>query len=85
MSTVATKSMTLGEGGSALTFAALAGLSLIVFAKAHTTGIRVPRFACSSPAVSLAIFAIVNRYYDRPAELCRRKPSMAGPTTISVR
>jgi cytochrome c oxidase cbb3-type subunit I len=36
MSTVATKSMTLGEGGTALAFVALAALSLIVLGQAHT-------------------------------------------------
>ena len=35
-STVAPKSMTVGEGGSALAFAALAMLSIIVAAKAYT-------------------------------------------------
>jgi cytochrome c oxidase cbb3-type subunit 1 len=68
MSTAATKSMTLGEGGSALAFAALAGLSLIVLAKAHTPeyGFHALLFLAGSV---LAVFAIVNRYYERPAAL----------------
>jgi cytochrome c oxidase cbb3-type subunit I len=68
MSTAVTKSMTLGEGGSALAFAALAGLSLIVVANAHTPeyGFHALLFLAGSV---LAVFAIVNRYYERPVAL----------------
>ena len=67
-STVAPKSMTFGEGGSALAFAALAMLSIVVAAKAYTPeyAFHAYLFAAASAA---AVFAIFNRYYDRPAEL----------------
>jgi cytochrome c oxidase cbb3-type subunit I len=61
------KSMTLGEGGTALAFVALAMTSIAIAANAHT-----PEYAFHawlSAAASIAtVFAIVNRYYDRPAE-----------------
>src|SRR5262249_33984311 len=62
------KSMTIGEGGSALAFAALALVSIIVAAMAYTpaSSFHAYRFAAGSLA---AVFPIVNRYYERPAEL----------------
>ena len=67
-STVAPKSMTFGEGGSALAFAALAMLSIVVAAKAYTPeyAFHAYLFAAASAA---AVFKIFDRYYDRPAEL----------------
>ena len=66
--TVTRKSMTIGEGGTALAFAALAVSSIFVAAGAHT-----PEYAFHawlSAAASMAtVFAIVNRYYERPAQL----------------
>ena len=66
--TVTRKSMTIGEGGTALAFVALAVSSIFVAAGAHT-----PEYAFHawlSAAASVAtVFAIVNRYYDRPAQL----------------
>ena len=66
--TVTRKSMTIGEGGTALAFAALAVSSIVVAAGAHT-----PEYAFHawlSAAASIAtVFAIVNRYYERPAQL----------------
>jgi len=66
--TVTRKSMTIGEGGTALAFAALALSSIFVAASAHT-----PEYAFHawlSAAASIAtVFAIVNRYYERPAQL----------------
>jgi len=66
--TVTRKSMTIGEGGTALAFAALAVSSIFVAAGAHT-----PEYAFHawlSAAASIAtVFAIVNRYYERPAQL----------------
>jgi len=60
--------MTIGEGGTALAFAALALSSIFVAASAHT-----PEYAFHawlSAAASIAtVFAIVNRYYERPAQL----------------
>ena len=66
-STVAPKSMTFGEGGSALAFAALAMLSIVVAAKAYTPeyAFHAYLFAAASAA---AVFKIFDRYYDRPAE-----------------
>ena len=65
---VARKSMTIGEGGSALAFVALALLSLLVAANAHTPeyAFHAYLFAAASGA---ATFMIVSRYYDRSAEL----------------
>jgi hypothetical protein len=66
--TVTRKSMTIGEGGTALAFAALAVSSIFVAAGAHT-----PEYAFHawlSAAASIAtVFVIVNRYYERPAQL----------------
>ena len=58
--TVARKSMTIGEGGTALAFVALAVSSIFVAARAHT-----PEYAFHvwlAVAASVAtVFAIVNR------------------------
>jgi cytochrome c oxidase cbb3-type subunit 1 len=66
--TTVTKSMTIGEGGTALAFVALAVSSIFVAASAHS-----PEYAFHawlSAAASIAtVFAIVNRYYERPTEL----------------
>src|SRR5687767_14281523 len=61
------KSMTVGEGGTAATFAVLAFLCTIIGAKAYTQefAFHAYLFAIGSAA---AVFAIVNRYFDRPAE-----------------
>src|SRR5215472_3061948 len=61
------KTMTIGEGGSALAFAALAMLSIVVAAKAFTPeyAFHAYLFAAASTA---AAFAVVNRYYERPIE-----------------
>ena len=66
--TVTRKSMTIGEGGSALAFAALALLSIFVAANAHTPEYAFHAYLFAAASVA-AVFAIVNRYYDRPAEL----------------
>jgi cytochrome c oxidase cbb3-type subunit 1 len=62
------KGMTFGELGSALVFAALALLSVIIAAKAHTPeyAFHAYLFAAASAA---ATFTIINRYYDRPTDL----------------
>jgi len=67
-STIASKSMTFGEGGSALAFAALAILSIVIAAKAYTPeyAFHAYLFAAASAAT---VFKIFDRYYDRPAEL----------------
>ena len=61
------KTMTIGEGGSALTFAALAVLSIVVAAKAYAPEYAFHAYLFSAASVA-AVFAIINRYYERPVE-----------------
>ena len=65
--TVTRKSMTLGEGGTALAFVALAVSSIFVAARAYTPeyAFHATLFLIGSVA---AVFAIFNRYLERPAE-----------------
>jgi cytochrome c oxidase cbb3-type subunit 1 len=67
-STVARKSMTLGEGAVALAFVALAFSSIMVAANAHTPEYAFHAWLAAAASVATA-FAIVNRYYERPAQL----------------
>ena len=62
------KTMTLGEGGIALAFIALAFLSIVVAAKAYTSAYAFHAYLFCAVSVA-AVFAVINRYYDRPAEL----------------
>jgi cytochrome c oxidase cbb3-type subunit 1 len=62
------KKMTWGEGGLALAMAGLAVLSLLVAAKAYTTAYAFHAYLFAAASVA-AVFAILNRYYERPAEL----------------
>jgi cytochrome c oxidase cbb3-type subunit 1 len=62
------KQMTLGESGSAIVFAALAFFTLVVAAKAYTSEFAFHAYLFCAASVA-AVFAIVNRYYERPAEL----------------
>ncbi len=62
------KTMTLGEGGTALAFTALAFLSIVVAAKAYTPEYAFHAYLFCAASVA-AVFAIINRYYDRPAAL----------------
>ena len=61
------KTMTLGEGGLALAFTALAFLVDRGRGQGLYGGIRFPRLSvyCRQHR---AVFAIINRYYERPAE-----------------
>ena len=68
MSSVARKSMTLGEGGSALVLVVLAALSIMIAANAHTPEFAFHAYLFAAGSVAAA-FAIVNRYYGRDAEL----------------
>ena len=61
------KQMTIGEGGLALTFAALALLCIVIAAKAYTPEYAFHAYLFAAASVA-AVFAIVNRYFDRPAE-----------------
>src|SRR3974390_348074 len=65
---IPTKTMTIGEGGSAIAFALLAFLSIVVAAKAYTPeyAFHAYLFAAASAA---AVFAIINHHYDRAAAL----------------
>jgi len=61
------KRMTIGEGGLALTFAALALLSIVIAAKAYTPEYAFHAYLFTAASIA-AVFAIANRYFDRPAE-----------------
>ena len=60
------KTMTLGEGGAALAFVALAFLSIVVAAKAYTPAYAFHAYLFAAGSIA-AVFAIINRYYERPA------------------
>jgi cytochrome c oxidase cbb3-type subunit 1 len=62
------KTMTLGEGGLALALVGLALFSIVVAAKAYTPEYAFHAYLFTAASVA-AVFAIINRYYDRPAEL----------------
>ncbi|HZP78851.1 MAG TPA: cytochrome-c oxidase, cbb3-type subunit I [Pseudolabrys sp.] len=62
------KIMTLGEGGLALAMAALAFVSVVIAAKAYTPEYAFHAYLFAAASVA-AVFAIVNRYYERPLEL----------------
>jgi cytochrome c oxidase cbb3-type subunit I len=66
--TVTRKSMTLGEGGTALAFVALAVSSIFVAARAYTPEYAFHAWLAAAASVA-TVFAIVNRYYERPAQL----------------
>ena len=61
------KLMTIGEGGSALAFAALAMFSIVVAAKAFTPEFAFHAYLFAAASIA-AVFAIINRYYERPKE-----------------
>src|SRR5512139_2598612 len=62
------KTMTFGEGGLAIAFVALAVLSLVIAAKAYTPEYAFHAYLFSAASVA-AVFAVINRYYDRPVEV----------------
>jgi hypothetical protein len=62
------KSMTIGEGGTALALTALAFVALIVAAKAYTPEYAFHAYLFTA-ASAAAVIAIVNRDYERPAAL----------------
>jgi len=61
------KIMTLGEGGTAITLVALAVLSIIVAAKAYTPEYAFHAYLFAAASIA-AVFAIINRFYERPVE-----------------
>ncbi len=61
------KTMTLGEGGLALFFTALAFLSIVVASKAYTTGYAFHAYLFCAASVA-SVFVILNRYYERAAD-----------------
>jgi cytochrome c oxidase cbb3-type subunit I len=67
-STVVRKSMTIGEGSVALAFVALAFSSIFIAANAHTPEYAFHAWLAAAASVA-TVFAIVNRYYERPAQL----------------
>src|SRR5919201_7169866 len=75
------KSMTFGEGGTALALAALAFVSLIVAAKAYTPEYALHAYLFTA-ASAAAVIAIVNRYYERSATLPPR--TIAGKPNYNL-
>jgi cytochrome c oxidase cbb3-type subunit 1 len=61
------KTMTLGEGGLALTFVALAFLAIVIAANAYTPAYAFHAYLFTAASIA-AVFVIINRYYERPAE-----------------
>ena len=59
--------MTLGEGGLALALTALAFGSLVIAAKAYTPEYAFHAYLFTAASIA-AVFAIINRYYERPTE-----------------
>src|SRR5688500_16882170 len=61
------KSMSLGEGGTCMVLVLLAFASLVIVTQAHTAeyAFHAALFCAGS---LIAVFAIVNRYYERPTE-----------------
>jgi cytochrome c oxidase cbb3-type subunit I len=57
------KAMILGKGGSALALTALAFVSLVVAAKAHTPAYALLAYLFAA-ASAVAVIAIVNRYFE---------------------
>jgi cytochrome c oxidase cbb3-type subunit 1 len=62
------KRMTFGEGGSAAAFAVMALLSIVIAAKAYDPAYAFHAYLFAAASVA-SVFAIFNRYYQRPAEL----------------
>ena len=61
------KRMTIGEGGAALAFVALAFLTIVIAAKAYTPGYAFHAYLFCAASVA-AVFAIISRYFSRSAE-----------------
>ena len=61
------KNMTIGEGGLSLTLIGLAILSIVIAAKAYTPEYAFHAYLFTAASIA-AVFAIFNRYFERPAE-----------------
>ena len=59
--------MTFGEAGSALAFVALAFGAIIVAANAYTSEYAFHAYLFAAASIA-AVFAIINRFYERPVE-----------------
>ena len=68
MTDIVRKSMTIGEGGTALAFVALGTIAIFVAANAYTAEYAFHAYLVAA-ASAAAVFVIVNRYYDRPPQL----------------
>src|SRR6185295_12339831 len=64
---IARKSMSFGEGGTAVAFTVLALLCIVIAAKAYTPEYAFHAYLFAAGSVA-AVFAILNRYFDRPAD-----------------
>src|SRR6201995_311762 len=62
-----TKYMTFGEGGTAVSFALLAIFSIVIAARAYTPEYAFHAYLFAAASVA-AVFAIVNRYFERAAD-----------------
>ncbi|KAA2237967.1 cytochrome-c oxidase, cbb3-type subunit I [Salinarimonas soli] len=60
--------MTTGEGGTAVALGLLALLSIIIASGAHTAAYAFHAYLFAAASVA-GVFAVINRYYERPAEL----------------
>src|SRR6266545_3144258 len=83
-----TKSMTLGEGGLAIVFASLAFASIIGAAKALDAPFAFHAYLGAAASVA-AVFAILNRYFARPAapppqEIAGRPNYHFGPVKFAT-
>src|SRR5690349_4131955 len=82
------KIMTIGEGGTAFAFAALALLSLVVAAKAYSPEYAFHAYLFAAASIA-SVFVIINRFYERPAVtpdvLADGKPNYnMGPVKFSA-
>ena len=62
-----TKYMTFGEGGTAASFVLLAIFSIVIAARAYTPEYAFHAYLFAAASVA-AVFAIVNRYFERAAD-----------------
>ena len=61
------KTITFGEAGSSIAFGVLAFVTLVIAAKAYTPEYAFHAYLFSAASLA-AVFAILNRHFERPAE-----------------